>query len=686
MTQKNFGMALTLCVLVATIGLSDDLEVVRSRVLEPLLVAPDHAPIAKLVDSLQPDGHWPDIDYADLSRSAWRVPTHLSRLRSLAQAYRAAPPHARDRQLLAAARKALDYWLAHDPQNPNWWWNQIGVPKSLLPILLLLDEQLSASQRATGLEILRRAKIGMTGQNLVWVAEVTAGRALLQRDRDLAVKAYQRIADEIRISSAEGIQADFSFHQHGPCLYSHGYGAAFIVDTARIAAQVEGTSMQFPAEKIEILARLILDGTQWMARGQATDFGAEGREIARKGQTASHLAAASRYMRRLETGREAEFQALLDRSSNRPAPPLSGNRHFWRSDFMAHHRQNYYASARMHSKRLANTDGPANSEGLLSHHLADGCFVLMQHGKEYEDIFGVWDWQRIPGTTAQQLSQLTGSPRRMGTTTFVGGVSNGTYGVAACDFQRGELAARKSWFFFDHEVVCLGAGISCGSQYPVVTTVNQCALNGKVIVSQDGERHELTPGTHKLQDFDFLWHDRVAYVCLNAASLSISSGARSGSWHDANRRYADRQETRNIFLASIDHGVRPDNAHYAYAVLPAISADGVAEQLARDSIQIVSNTPTKQAVEHRDLGLIAASFYEPGTLAVASSWETTVDQPCLLVIETTGNNVRVTASQPSCNAKQLCVGLRHQSDPSQRHHFVVDLPQGLEAGRSVTVQ
>ena len=57
------------------------------------------------------------------------------------------------------------------------------------------------------------------------------------------------------------------------------------------------------------------------------------------------------------------------------APPLVGNRHFWRADFMAHHRPGYYASARMHSKRIASTDGPANSEGLLSHHLADGCFV-----------------------------------------------------------------------------------------------------------------------------------------------------------------------------------------------------------------------------------------------------------------------------------------------------------------------
>jgi len=38
-------------------------------------------------------------------------------------------------------------------------------------------------------------------------------------------------------------------------------------------------------------------------------------------------------------------------------------------------------------------------------------------------------------------------------------VSDGSYGLAACDFERDGLTARKSWFFFDDEIVCLGAGI-----------------------------------------------------------------------------------------------------------------------------------------------------------------------------------------------------------------------------------
>lgn len=100
-----------------------------------------------------------------------------------------------------------------------------------------------------------------------------------------------------------------------------------------------------------------------MTRGSVTDFGGEGREITRRGQTAHYLNIAARNMLQLPTGRDVEFRDLAARASEQPAPPLVGNRHFWRSDLMTHHRPDYYASARMFSSRIANTDMPCNGEG-----------------------------------------------------------------------------------------------------------------------------------------------------------------------------------------------------------------------------------------------------------------------------------------------------------------------------------
>ena len=54
---------------------------------------------------------------------------------------------------------------------------------------------------------------------------------------------------------------------------------------------------------------------------------------------------------------------------------------------------------------------------------------------------------------------------------------------------------RKAWFFFDREMVALGAGISSTRDEPVGTTLNQTLLHGPVLI--DG--HEVEPGESKVR-------------------------------------------------------------------------------------------------------------------------------------------------------------------------------------------
>ncbi|MFC1597775.1 polysaccharide lyase family 8 super-sandwich domain-containing protein, partial [Planctomycetota bacterium] len=567
--------------------------------------------------TLRADGSWPSIDYQEQRRSAWTPVGHLGNVLLMARAYRSAGSKlSGSTELQNALDAALDYWLEHDFQNSNWWWNQIGVPRSLAPVLLLMEDELSDAQRGKGLEILRRARIGMTGQNLVWVTEITALRGILEQDPKLVASAYRRIAEEIRVDMKEGIQPDFSFHQHGPCLYSHGYGAAFAVDCSRIAMQVAGTRLAFPPEKITLLSSLLLDGSQWMSRGGTSDFGAEGREISRKGQDAGYLATAARNMLELPTGREDEFRALAGRASDGPAPPLEGNRHFWRSDVMTHHRADYYTSARMFSSRIANTDDPCNSEGLRSHHIADGCNVLVRTGNEYRDVFPVWDWQKIPGTTVEQKEQLTGSPRTLGKKSFVGGVSDGVYGLAAFDLVRGALSARKSWFFFDREYVCLGAGITCGSENPVVTTLNQCNLRGSVSARNASQVQELASGVHSLDSPAWVWHDSIGYVFLGPARIGLANQLQRGNWWRINHRYAKDEVAREMFTAWIEHGSAPGGVSYAYIVVSGVDRASVETYATAPPLDIVANRAGLQAVWHAGLNVLGGAFYDPGQLEI----------------------------------------------------------------------
>ena len=203
-----------------------------------------------------------------------------------------------------------------------------------------------------------------------------------------------------------------------------------------------------------------------------------------QGVAAKGLIGACRDLAQLDSPRKAEFEAFAARLE-KPTPrnALVGNKHFWRADYMAHHRPESMASVRMTSPRTLQTE-TCHDESLLGRHLSDGLLYLYQTGDEYTGIFPVWDWKRLPGITCELTDDppVTKNGQR-GQRPFVGGVSNGQYGLAAMDFARGKLTAKKAWFFFDNEIVCLGAGLNCPTDFPVITSINQCLLKGDVLVS-----------------------------------------------------------------------------------------------------------------------------------------------------------------------------------------------------------
>src|SRR5690606_24867433 len=129
------------------------------------------------------------------------------------------------------------------------------------------------------------------------------------------------------------------------------------------------------------------------------------------------------------------------------------------------------------------------------------------------NIYPVWDWQKIPGTTVVQKPELPHWKEiaKKGLTDFVGGVSDGEYGAATFDFASAHdpLKARKSWFFFDREYVSLGAGIKSEASYPVVTTINQTLLDSEVVVKRKDASEKLQAGQHILEGVSWVFHGKI---------------------------------------------------------------------------------------------------------------------------------------------------------------------------------
>jgi chondroitin AC lyase len=591
--------------------------------------------------TLRPDGSWPDLVYTDTSRYHWLAGQHLPRLERITRDfYRATerPPATLDR-----IRASLAFWLAADPHNVNWWHNQIGVPRQVGSILMMLGDDAPPDLRHRGAELMRRANWEhQAGANLLDETWIGVMRACLSGDDALLAEAFRRSWAEVHVvpPGAEGIQADGSFHQHGPLLYNRGYGTVLLEASTRLMSAADGTALGPPPTAAASLGALAVDGDLWMARGGTFDFGASGRGICRVGGTAA--AGDWKLLHKLADHpgpRSAELAAAIAPGADGPV----GNRHFWRSDYMVQRRPDYFASVRMYSSRTFNTDPITNGENMRSHHIADGATCVMLSGREYFDIYPVWDWLRIPGTTVEQDTPFPQETiRRMGPTSFVGGASDGSCGCAAMDLSYGPLAAHKAWFCFDRQVVCLGTGIACDTDHPVVTTLNQCLLNGPVYA--DGDAAPLPVGHRRLDASRWLWHDSVGYVLPVPAAVELSVGPQHGAWADIGLGPPTVVE-RDVFSAAIDHGRHAHDGSYAYVLLPGSDRAQTAAAAAHPAVEIIANTPPLQAVWHAGEGRLQAVFHAAGAVA-AGGFHVRVDAPCLLMVHRTPGAVSLCVANP----------------------------------------
>lgn len=651
----------------------------------------DDGEARELLTNLDKEGFWPDIDYTSRERGAWAPATHVSRLAVLAKAYRS--PQStfyQDSNLSRETHRALDYWLDNDLICPNWWYPEIGIPMRLAPTLFLLEDELSPQQMEKAVKILDRAKIGMTGQNKVWLSGNVLMKALLLRDEATIRQAAESIQEELRAGEGEGIQPDWSFHQHGPQLQFGNYGLSYAGSMIQWIGLLRGTPFAFEENKLSIVRNYLLEGLQWVSWKARMDISACGRQlfIDSPQQKAGSLHQFFEKMETLDPPRSAAYQEANHYSS------LQGNKHFWRSDFQVQRTPDYYFSVKMCSKRVGGAES-CNSENLQGYHMGDGAAFLYQTGREYENIFPFWDWKKIPGTTTLQTDEplpvLNCRGYRL-ETDFVGGASNGAQGIAVLDYVRDGLKAKKSWFLFDDRIACLGAGITSAEGYPVTTSINQVFLVEEIHVKEKGQK-TFKKGSVMHMEPQWVWHDNTGYVFPSGGQVSLAAQAVSGSWREVAIRYPEKKETADIFRLWLDHGLDPAGQSYAYFILPNTTQKEMRKVEKNPPFRILRNDEKIQAVISTDETLAGIVFYEAGKVDAFGGVE--VDKPCLVLLTKGKGGLEVSVSDPTQQLTQVRLslngrfrlekaagGIRFDAEKSV---LTIPLPAEEEAGGTVSI-
>lgn len=651
-----------------------DMELVKARVIAELLESnTSTSRVASLLSSLENDGYWPDIDYEDVSRTGWDHREHLENVVYLSRAYKQQDSdYYLDENLKNAIDSALNFWLEEDFTADNWYQNQIRTPRDMVRIFLIMDDSLSDSQVAKGLSIIERANLDASGArpggDLIIIAGTMTKRGIFLEDEELIQKAVNAMAGEIRFTSPEsgmrGVQVDYSFqHRTDGVISTLTYGANYPENFVPWAIRLANTKYAFPDEASKLLIDFYLDGiVSTMVHGKYRDPGASNREISRRTNFNSRGTSLPRELLKISNYRQDELEKLIKIRNGEQEPDYTHNRYFWRSTYFNHQRPDYFASVRMHSNINNNVEEPYNDEGLRNHHLADGSNFISRTGEEYNRIFPVWDWQKIPGTTVVQKPSLPGSGQivKNGRSTFAGGVSDGTYGAAAFNFSslHDPLDARKSWFFFDDEFVSLGSGISSESGYPVATTLNQSLLKGAVTTD---ESEVSSNGDHDLEDVSWVHHDGIAYLFPNPINLRLTNKTESGNWRQINHQSwaTDDEVQQDVFKLWLDHETQPENASYEYIVVPGIDASEINDYQNSSEIEVLANTPEIQAVKHAGLEISQIIFYEAGEIDIAEGMTVSADMQSKVLIKTSGDVVKeITVSSPGPRRGELLLNLK----------------------------
>lgn len=665
-------------------------------------------------------GKYKSIDYTDHKRinPSW-IPV-LEKIRIMTLAY-VHPKSAfyKDPKLREAIQKSLGYFssLKPLPYCDNWYQQGITRPQSLA--LSLINMRFGAQplddlvEKSTLAAICKDTAVTSNGRNnpmhkynfganksLIAMGWIYIG-ALLENEKMLKVGAEQSY-EPIQFTRGEGIQYDLSYDMHYGYLYIGGYGTVFMSSVLKSAAYTLGTKYALQGEKLDLFRKFILESIFGVIRAKWIDWNVIGRGISRIGATQVDYTSSLDQLEKIDLQGKAQYLAIKKRmTAEQPASfkiqPL--HRYYWNSDYTVHVRPSYFISIHAVSNRKYSQE-IGNSENMKGFWGAEGTMNLQLKGDEYFNIFPLWNWSRLPGTTLPDTvpvlkDKAPGEGDRRGTDPFSGGLSDSLYGVTAYVMKNDlQVSAKKSWFMLDEEIVCLGTGINSSLSYPIATTLNQAIASpdGLALSTSTGQvtHYKNNKNLHLSFNNDIAWvlHDQVGYVFPEKGNVDLSVENRLSDWTEISTGgdKADKKiESKSVFQLSIAHGIKPMSSKYAYILLPDMKTENQMNgYLKKQNIKIESNTDQLQAVYHKGLQIWQMVFYGADVLYDDGEVKVSTDIPAVLMFRKLANGkYQLHAADPTQLHHQLKVNIQIRG--GKLRTLTLELPQKQYAGQTISL-
>ncbi|MFG3426861.1 polysaccharide lyase 8 family protein [Streptomyces californicus] len=650
--------------------------------------------------SLWPDAVFadpdPDTDAESFAFSG-RMADSFTRLNTMAQAYRqqgtglTGSTALRDAVLTGLEHLNTQVYNDRQTRYGNWYSWQIGAPQALLDVCVLLYDAIAPERLARYCAAVDHfvpdsavaSYTGTsTGANRVDLCRVLALRGAVGASAAKIALARDALSPVFPlVSKGDGLYADGSFIQHTTVPYTGSYGSVMLGGLGMLFALLKGSDWEVTDPKRQVVFDavenawapflfngLVMDAVAGRAisRGEADDH-RRGHPILASivllGQGAS--AAESTRWRSLVKGwaqRDyyspplnnpslgltalSRIKNVLDDTALTPLPEPDGHRLFPDMARATHRRPGWAASLSMADRRITYYE-TGNGENLRGWHTGSGMLYwwgdTFANGQYSDAFWPTVDPYRLPGTTASRKALANGAGGDWGASlpdvNWVGGATDGTR-AAVGQYLRGlssTLMAKKSWFFLDDTVVCLGAGIQCRDGATVETTVDNRNLGptGNAPFTVDGSAKPLTlPWSATLTGASWAHlGGHGGYVFPGGATVKALRENRTGRWRDINTGGSADQLSRKYLTLWFDHGKDPSDAGYAYQLLPGATEQRTAARAADSGwLRVLANSDDQQGVAVPSLGLTAVNFWFGGTAGPLVA-----DAPCSVMVTEHGD-------------------------------------------------
>jgi len=626
--------------------------------------------------------------YLPLGSASANLTTTFQQLEQMALAYAMPGSSLQGNSSLATAIKGgldfvcTNYYTPTDSEYGNWYDWEIGSPQALNNAAVLMYPSLAPLELTNYVNSENNFAPGSAHATFGWMTGAnTSDKALVAIVCGILCTNAVQIASGqtnlspvfLYVSSGDGFHTDGSFVFHNVIAYNGHYGLVLLGDIPEIVNLLQGSTWQITDPNLTNVYNWVSASFEPLVYDNAMMDMVRGRIVSWSYETESGDAGGTfSAVRNIAQFAPSAVAHSLTNWVNSPSVPV-GQYQFPQMDRVVALRNGFAFGLSMSSSRIANYES-INTGNLHGWFTGDGMtYLYITNSTETQFSSDFWptvDPYHLPGTSVGTNS--VGNSANEANTTgqpWVGGAQvKNTYGVAGMQLHelKSSFYAKKSWFMFDDEIVCLGANITSGGPSEVDTTAEDrrlgnpitstFTLNGKSITPTVGWSSNLPSAT---PSWCALSGTGGYYFPAGNSNLQAVFLQNSGSWSQINSGDSGTSYTDDYLKLWFNHGVQPTNASYSYVILPNMNATSVSNYANAPDIVILTNSPFVQAVEKPSLGVEAANFWTNKTSSV--DFISVNNEASVITMEST-NGISIGVSDPTqTNTTSLTVTLNRSA-------------------------